>query len=128
MSIHIPIPLLSFPKLLNILLRILIQPTLQITSIAHCEQKLQPHKQRRQEDGLVQVIEECGRAAFEDAVPNELRDPGEDVDADGGVGGGGVVVGGEMVGVGGGSEEEEGEGGAGDGLKEDVEGAVGEAG
>jgi len=60
-------------------------------------------------------------------VSDELRDPGDYVDADGVVAGDRVIGCGEMVGVGGGGEEEEGEECAGDRLEEDVEGAVGEA-
>jgi hypothetical protein len=60
-------------------------------------------------------------------MSDELRDPGDYVDADGVVAGYRVIGCGEVVGVGGGGEEEEGEEGAGDRLEEDVEGAVGEA-
>jgi hypothetical protein len=60
-------------------------------------------------------------------VSDELRDPGDDVDADGVVAGGRVVGRGEVVGVGGGGEEEDGEEGPGDRFEKNVEGAVGEA-
>lgn len=60
-------------------------------------------------------------------MSDELRDPGDYVDADGVVAGDRVIGCGEVVGVCGGGEEEESEEGAGDRLEEDVEGAVGEA-
>lgn len=57
-------------------------------------------------------------------MPDELRDPGRDVDAEGVVVHGGGVVPGQSVGVCGESEEHGGKGGAGDGLEQDVESAV----
>ena len=125
--VHMPIPFIPVPKLRDILLCKPIQPILQIASVPEHEQELQPHEQRRQENGLEQIVQQRGRAAFEDAVADELCDPGEDVDGDGVVGGSGVIVRGEVVDIGGGNEEEEGEERASDGLEEDVEGAVREA-
>jgi hypothetical protein len=60
-------------------------------------------------------------------MSDELRNPGDYVDADGVVTGYRVIRCGEVVGVGGGGEEEEGEEGAGDRLEEDVESTVSEA-
>ena len=60
-------------------------------------------------------------------MSDELRDPGDYVDADSVVAGYRVIGCSEVVGVGGGGEDEESEEGAGDRLEKDVEGTVGEA-
>jgi hypothetical protein len=60
-------------------------------------------------------------------MSDELRYPGDYVDADSVVAGYWVIGCGEVVGVGGGGEDEEGKEGAGDRFEEDVKSTVGEA-
>lgn len=66
----------------NILLNLPLKSFPQLRPVSKRKQSLQPHKERRQEDGLHQIVEQRRSASFIDAVSNELCKPAEDVDAD----------------------------------------------
>jgi len=74
---------------------------------------------------LIQVIEQRRRSSFKDAMPDKLRSPGSDINADGIIVDYGGVAGGKVIGVDGEGEKEGGEGGASDRLEEDIKDAVG---
>lgn len=112
------------PELLDILLNRHINPRLELRPVAEHEENLHPDEERRQKQRLHEVVEQRRRAAFEDPVADELRQPGEDVHAQRDVVGRHAVIGRQVVGVRRAADEDRGEHAAGYGFHEDVEGAV----
>lgn len=70
-------------KFSNLLLNNLVNTSLELSAIAELEEKLEPDKQRSQEDGLQQVVEKCRGTLLERAVADKLQDPAGDVGAEG---------------------------------------------
>ncbi|KAK5012703.1 hypothetical protein LTR39_004014, partial [Cryomyces antarcticus] len=56
-------------------------PSLQFRPVSKEEEYLEPHKKRRQKEGLHQVVQESRCPPFKRPVPNELGNPAADVDA-----------------------------------------------
>ena len=99
---HIPVdlPFLLRLEFLNLSLNVLIQPRLQLLSIPKLEQNLHPYKERRQEERLNEVIQQCRCPPLVLSVPDELGEPAHDMDCDSYLIRERVVVGGKIVGEG----------------------------
>ena len=54
----------------------------ELGTVAEWEQNLEQDEHRGRDDGLVQTVEECRFATFEDSVANELQDPCSGLDGD----------------------------------------------
>jgi hypothetical protein len=67
------------PEFRNLNLNGLVDAALQLPAVAELEEKLQPDKQRGQEDCLDDVVEQGGGSAFEGAVAEELEQPADDM-------------------------------------------------
>ena len=74
---------LLLPELRNLQFHVLVHPLLQFRAVAEEEQNLHPDKQRRQQQGLHEVIEQCRGPPFERPVPDELRQPRHHVNTPG---------------------------------------------
>lgn len=82
LCLAIPLALLSF-ELSNVLLDLFLHPCLELPAVAKEEQKLQPNKERGQEESLHEVVEKSWGTAFEFSMANELKYPGHYKDATG---------------------------------------------
>lgn len=74
--------LFSF-ELSNVLLDLFLHSCLELPAVAKEEQKLQPDKERRQEESLHEIVEKSWGTAFEFSMANELKYPGHQEDATG---------------------------------------------
>lgn len=74
---------LLLPELRNLQFHVLVHSLLQFRAVAEEEQNLHPDKQRRQQQGLHEVIEQCRGPPFERPVPDELRQPRHHVNTPG---------------------------------------------
>lgn len=87
------------PELADVLLNGRIESGLQLGSVSKHEQDFKPDKERCQEEGLNQVVQQRRSTTLEDTMTDELGYPGEDVDTDCDVVGRHAVVGGQVVGI-----------------------------
>jgi len=79
LAISTPICLALFlSELRNLDLHSLVQSLLQIWPVSKHEEDLHPNKERSQEQGLHQVVEQSRRSAFKLAMSNKLCDPAHD--------------------------------------------------
>lgn len=101
--------LLAGPKLGDLDLNGLVDTLLELGSVPDHEEKLEPDKQRGEEDGLEQVVEQGGRPPLELAVADELGQPAHDVDGDGDLGDWRRALQAEVVGQGGGAKADQGQ-------------------
>lgn len=116
--------LLLCPELRNLDLYLRLHASLELLPVAKGEQELEPDKQRREEDGLDQVVQQGGSSALELSVADELRNPTDHMQGNGvRRHGARIVVFNSVVARGGRTETDEGKGGAGDGLEENVQAA-----
>lgn len=118
------LPILLLPEDRDLLLDALVVPGLQFRAVSEEEQNLHPDKQRCEQEGLDQVVQQRGSPTLEDSVADELHQPRRDVDASKPIVHAGAVCDEEMVCECRASEQDWRDKGAGDGFKEDVEGGI----
>lgn len=67
----------------NLDLDLLVDASLKLGTIAEDKENLEPDKHGSQEQGLEESVKQTGGATLKGAVADELRNPGQNVDANG---------------------------------------------